>query len=252
MTEVPAESRRGIIVVTRSQRDILRRDDQGIDIIEDPEILTLTFDPREDGGIVDNLRRHGLYRVGQVAIQSPYDAHIYSAPENALENFAREKALTFITLAKMLGARTVTVSNVQLVEAGQKTHVDGEVGLAAGALGATASSRLEERIESSLKGEHLFTGGDADFGAAEELMTRAALWGDPTFRHLVDLRRGHNSLRRHEVVINGTHEATKNLDIGVRVSAPMSKLRLAGLSGDFKQEVSHRYQVEIKSVVEFD
>lgn len=217
----------------------------------DDEAYVLQFPVRPQGEmstVLQNIIDAGLVRPGTILVQSPFDPDVYEEAFLAPQRFALAKHMHFSTLCMHLGAKEVSVEQIDLRTKTGKTSIDVK-GDRHGA-SAQASVKAEElerfRAQMSLLDE--FTGGPPDVDAAERLLRRTGLLADPNMRTLLEMRRdGANQLRTRKLVLSLSSEARSNLNVVGRLRVPP----FVRLSAEYDRVVEEQQDYTLTVVVRF-
>lgn len=197
---------------------------------------------------LQNILDSGLFRPGEILIQSPYDTDIYEEVSSAPQRFALAKHMYSSTLCMYLGAKKVTVEQIDLRSRTGKTTLD----LKGDRLGSSgklsAESEELDKFRSQLHLTDEFTGGLPDVMAAEQLLRKTGLWADPVLRTLVDMRReGANQLTTRKLVLSLSSEAKRNLNVVSRLKIPS----FVKLSAEYEKVVNEQYDYTLTMLVQF-
>ncbi len=162
-----------------------------------------------------------LARAGSMLVQSPFDPDTYEEASLAPERFALTKHMHFSTFCRFLGAKEVSVEQVDRVTRKGKSTLDAK----GERLGSSVQMTLEtEELEKFRAQMHLrdeFSGGPADVIAAEQFLRRKGLWADPSMQTLLEMRReGTNQLLTRRLVLSLSNEAKRNLNVITRLKLP--------------------------------
>ena len=217
----------------------------------DEEAYILQFPFEVDGtapAALQNIVAAGIGRPGHVLVQSPYDADSYEDATVAVERFAVAKHMYFSTLCMHLGAKEVTVEQIDLKTKHGRTTFD----LKAERLGAGAKVDVNldeyEKLRQQMHLHDEFEGGPPDLAAAEQLLRRTGLWGDTTMRTLLDMRRdGTNRLSSRKLVLALTSEAKSNLNVVARLAIP----KFIKLTAEYDRVVKEQHDYTLTVVVRF-
>ena len=115
--------RKAVLVLNQTDVDNLRLKKDGAELLLNDEIYILPYPPQQSIRVVQDLIDSGIARPGTVLIQSPFDRNIYQNSTQAVERFAMDKHIHFTTLCMYLGARKVTVEQIDFKNTMGKTTV---------------------------------------------------------------------------------------------------------------------------------
>lgn len=244
-------SRKAILILQQHDLEKCAYEPGAAQSLLDEEAYILQSPVRPQGEVSTALRNivdSGLARPGTMLVQSPFDPNTYEEASLAPQRFALAKHMYFSTLCMHLGAKEVSVEQIDLRTRAGKTSVDvkGE------RLGASAQASIEaEEIESfraqlNLRDE--FAGGAPDFAAAERLLRRTGLLADPNMRTLLEMRRdGANQLLTRKLVLSLSSEAKSNLNVVGRLKVPS----FVKLSVEYERVVKEQHDYTLTVIVRF-
>lgn len=199
---------------------------------------------------LQNLLDAGLARSGGMLVQSPYDADTYEDALLASQRFALAKHMYFSNLCMLLGAKEVSVDQVEVrmrssettVDAGGKRHGVGAQ------VTAESKEKEKEKFQAQMNLRDEFEGGPPDVTAAERLLRRTGLWSDPNMRSLLEMRRdGSNQLKARKLVLSLSSEAERNLNVVARLNVPTC----LSISGEYKRVIHEQYDYLLTVLVRF-
>ena len=197
---------------------------------------------------LQNLLDAGLARPGGMLVQSPYDVDTYEDASLAPQRFALAKHMYFSTLCMRLGAKEVSVEQIDLRTSTGKTTLDvkGER-LGSSAQLTVESGELEKfRAQMHLRDE--FAGGPPDIEGAEQVLRRTGLWCDPNMRTLIEMRRdSYNQLMTRKLVLSLSSEAKSNLNVVGRLNVPT----FVKLSAEYDRVVREQHDYTLTVLVRF-
>ena len=223
-SEWPNEPHRRKTVLVLDQQDIdsLRYKEGGADLLLNEEAYILPSSLQESNPVVQDLVDSGLVRLGAVLIQSPFDKNIYENSTQAVERFALEKHMHFSTLCMYLGAREVTVEQIEHKNIeGEKTYSIGGGVPMRGSGDVKIKNKEVASLHRQLTLKDTFAGGSPDVQAARKLLKQTGLSGDANMCALIDLRQNPNNLlKRREIRLNVTSEVKRNLNVLANLNVP--------------------------------
>ena len=243
-----AQQRKALLVLDQSEIDRCRYEDGGSDLLLNEEIHILEFPVRGSQKVIQDIVGEDLVRRGAVLVQNPFDKDRYEDVEKAEERFALARHLHFSIFCMHLGAREVRIEQIQLSKtSGTKTwKIEG------GIKGKTGEVDVEQDglavFRSKLKLVDTFEGGQADVKAAEELLRRTKLLGDPNMSGLLDMRRSEsNQLKSRTLTLNLSSETKRNLSVIGRLKVPP----FIKLEADYKRVVQEQSEYTLTVEVRF-
>ncbi|NJN24020.1 MAG: hypothetical protein HC810_06000 [Acaryochloridaceae cyanobacterium RL_2_7] len=114
LDEVPSKKRKAILVVSPHELDRLEYTPEGSELLLSEQIHLLVPSYVTTSDLEEKLDGSGLLEPGTLLIQSPYDTSDYVMLDKASSTFALTKYLHFTTLCGLLGAREVTVEQIEV------------------------------------------------------------------------------------------------------------------------------------------
>lgn len=246
-------SRKAVLVLQQHDLEKCAYEPGAAQSLLDEEAYVLQFPVRTQGGVSTALRNiidAGLARPGTILVQSPFDPDVYEEAFLAPQRFALAKHMHFSTLCMHLGAKEVSVEQIDLRTRTGKTSIDVKGDRPGAGVQASAKAEAEElerfRAQMSLLDE--FTGGPPDVDAAERLLRRTGLLADPNMRTLLEMRRdGANQLRTRKLVLSLSSEARSNLNVVGRLKVPA----FVRLSAEYDRVVKEQQDYTLTIVVRF-
>lgn len=217
-------ARRAILVLKQHDVERCMYEEGAAKALIDDETYVLPFPicmPDNPPKALQNIFDAKLTRPGIVLVQSPFDPDTYVEASLAPQGFALDKYMYFSTLCMHLGAKEVSVEQIELkTRHGASTfNLQGEHVLGNVHLGVTSEELQKFSDQMSLRDE--FDGGPADIAKAERLLRRTGLSSDPSMRTLLEMRReGKNQLRSRKFIINLSSEVKNNLKVVSKLHIP--------------------------------
>lgn len=221
------------------------------EVLLDAEAYVLPFPVREQDEMPKALRNifeAGLARPGVILVQSPFDTDTYDEASVAPERFALAKHMHFSTLCKHLGAKEVSVEQVNLGERSEDTKLDVKAERVGASVQADVNDKKFNKFCAQMHLRDEFSGGPPDVDAAERLLRKTGLWSDPNMRTLLEMRRdGSNQLTTRKLVINLSSEVKSNLNVVGRLNIKS----LVKASVDYDSVVSEKNDYMVTVLVKF-
>lgn len=164
-----------------------------------------------------------------------------------MERFALDKHLFFSALCGLLGAREVTVEQIERKNTKDKKTISLQPDLP---MKGGIDIKIEDEKLASFCGKltlhDKFQGGSPDLPAAEEHLKQTGLSGNADMRNLIDLRRNPNNLfTSRKFHLNMTSEVQRNLNM-------LANLNLRFLSLEAGYDHHAREQTEFILTVKVD
>ena len=187
--------RKIVLVLNQTDIDTLSYKEGGSDLLLKEGVYILSSSLEDSNPVVQDLIDSGLVQSGTVLIQSPFDKNRYENSQQAVERFALEKHLIFSELCGLLGARAITVAQIE-----RKNTKDTKTFSLQSALSMKGSVDIKIEDEelasfcSKLTLHDKFQGGSPDVSAAEEHLRQNGLIGDHVLSSLIKQRKKPNNL----------------------------------------------------------
>lgn len=244
--------RRAILVLNRHDFERCAYEPDGArSLLAEDELHVMELPPSSQGSApvpVQNLVDAGLARPGALLIQSPYESDTYEDASVAAQRFALAKHMFFSRFCMHLGAKEVSVEQIDLRTSMGKTSLD----LKAGRSGVSAEIAVEgeelERFRAQMQLHDVFEGGGPDLEAAEALLRRTGLLSDPSMRSLLDMRRDSaNQLLTRRLTLSLSSEAKSRLSVAARLKVPA----YVKLSADYERVTREQYDYTLVVNVRF-
>jgi hypothetical protein len=221
------------------------------DVLLDEEVYILPFplstQPKVPAAL-QNIIDAGLARPGGILVQSPYEPDRYENAESAAQRFALAKHMYFSILCRHLGAKEVSVEQINLRTRTGTTTFDLKTEALDGSTQATVENEELETFRMQMHLRDEFTGGPPDLAKAEEMLRLRGLWADPNMQALLEMRRDNeNQLLSRKLVLSLSSEAKNSLKIVGRLKVP----GFVNLSVDFGRIVKEQYDYTLTVFVRF-
>lgn len=239
--------RKAVLVLNQKDIDALRYKEGGADLLLNEEVYILPFSLRNSNPVVQDLIDSGLVQQDAVLIQSPFDKDRYENSKQAMERFALDKHLHFSTLCMNLGARAVTVEQIEKKNTEDKKTYSLQGGQS---MRGTGGVKIEDEEVASfcnkLTLQDTFQGGSPDVPAAEEHLRRTGLIGDADMRSLLDLRRNPNNLlTSRKLQLNMTSEVKRNFNVLASLNIPAYLDLEAGYDRHLREQTEFTLTVKV-------
>lgn len=232
--KIPAH-RRVVAVLPEEEIESLYEDDPS-ELLHAPQVHLLKYDPAmHDASLypeLQGLELHGLLEPGNILVQNPYAPDEYCLKNDALNQFSLRKHFHLSSLCKLLGAKSVSVVQVEV----KSENSQATANLEAGGIGVSGEvsveRKLAERFSKEMQLSDRFSGGKPDVEAAREYLSRNRLLSDPVLVSLVELFSDvRNKIYERTIMCNVSSEANKNLSICGKLK--MAKMRSLGSELNF-------------------
>lgn len=218
----------------------------------DEEAYVLQFPIRSQGEVplaLQNIFDAGLARPGSILVQSPFDAESYEEASLAPQRFALAKHMYFSTLCMYLGAKEVSVEQIDLSTRAGKISVNSKGERLGGSAQVSVKAEELKRFCAQMNLRDEFEGGHPDIAAAEKLLRRTGLLADPNMRTLLEMRRDgmNNQLLTRKLTLSLSNEAKSNLNVVGRLKVP----EFVTLSVEYDQVVKEQHDYTLTIIVRF-
>jgi hypothetical protein len=244
--------RRVILVLPKYSIEKLRYEPDGQKMLLDEETHIIEYPLKNDDCASSSAWRDlldsGLVHPGTMLIQNPFDPNSYEDALIAPRRFALAKHLHFSNLCRFLGAKEVTVKQIDEIVGTKKSSLN----LSAAAPQGTAKVTVENEDLEKLRAEmhiHIECPGTGfNLAAAESLLRSARLRSDPIMRSLIEMRRDPtNPVTTLELQLSLSDEAKQNLNVAGRIELPA----WINLSANYEQIIHEERTYVLKVVVRF-
>ena len=206
--------RKTVLVLNQTDIDALNYKEGGADLLLNDEVYILHSSLKESNPVVQDLIDSGLARPGAVLIQSPFDKNIYENSQQAVERFALDKYMLFSELCGLLGAREVTVEEIERKNTEGKETVSFRGSFFIGSTGVETENEDLASFCGKLSLHDKFQGGSPDVPAAKEHLRQNGLLGDHVMSSLINLRgNSNNPFTSRDIELNMTSEVKRNFKV---------------------------------------
>ncbi len=244
---VPPKKRKAILVISPHELTRLEYTPGGNDLLLSEQIHLLVPSDEASSYLEKKLENSGLLEEGALLIQNPYDSSDYVVLEKSASTFALAKYLHFTTLCGFLGAREVTVEQIEVKTSTGKQLFKGSLNSSGvtGKLGA--QSKTFEQIRNQLEIRSTFQGGNPNIEEAKAHLNKYQLLSDHSMTSLIAQRSGSNPLQSRELTLSLSEEFKKNFKAVADINVPVY-LDLQAQIEQLKKEV---YEFTLTVKVEF-
>lgn len=186
-------------------------------------------------------------KPGILLVQSPYLDSVYADVVEAEERFAVAKHMSFCTFVGLLGAKKVTVKQVEISTKDSSLKIDTTAndGLATGKAGALYEEWQKIKNDVTLVRE--FKGSLPDLARAEQFLRERNLTGESKMRALIDSAKfSQNPMKSAELTMNLSNDSSSNLKLAASLDAQMGSVSL-----DLNRKTKNSFQYTLTVQVEF-
>ena len=241
--------RKTVLVLDQAKIDALEYEEGGAEFLLNEEVYILPSSSQQSNSVVQGLFDSGLARPGAVLIQSPFNKDEYEDLKKAVERFGVEKHLLFSELCSFLGARKVTVKQVEDKNTKDKIifSIKGDVPTRGSGEVKTENEELTS-FSNQLSLMDTFAGGSPNVPAVQELLERTGLLGDAKMRSLLKMcQNPNNRLTSRNLRLNMTSEVQRNRNILARLDIPA----FLSLEADYDSHIHEQTEFTLTIKVEF-
>jgi hypothetical protein len=245
--ETLAKRHKTVLVISRHDLDQLEYQKGGSELLLNEQISILVPSDTISGALENYLDGRGLLEPGTLSIQNPFDTVDYVAFDKATSTFALAKYLHFTTLCGLLGAREISIAQIevktvkgrQIFKGSLSNHsANGEVGV--------INTTFEE-IRNSIKLQSKFDGAAPDIEKANAHLRQYNLSHDISMKSLIDQRKGKNLIKSRELVLSLSEESKKSFKAIADINVPI----YAHLQAQIEQFRKEEYEFLLTIKVEF-
>jgi len=221
LNKVPPKKRKVILVISEHELTRLEYIPEGSDLLLNDQVYLLVPSDESDDSLESKLDIGGLLEAGNLLIQNPYDISDYVVLNKASSTFALAKYLHFTTLCGILGAREVTVEQIEVKTSTGKQIFKGSLNSPHISGNINAENRVFEEIRNNIKLNSEFDGGEPNIDEAEAFLQKYQLLNDISMRSLIDQRKGENPIKKREVTLSLSEESEKNFQAISNIKVPV-------------------------------
>ena len=245
---VEPERRRILMVLDEPSFTRLSYEKNGPALLYSDELHVVRLPLKQRGPLFEKLGAKALLHTGSVLLQSPFDPDDYEKIESAEEHFARLKLYHFTHLCQLLGARRVTVEQLE-ISSEKGTDVVQLDGAAPGVL-ATGKLKMEEtqRLRRQFSMSTQFAGSSADVNAARSYLAQHRLSGDQIVASMVELAASANRVTSQRVHLHLSDETRRNIDAVTQLALPTF---LTAMEARWRSAREHKREFSLRLQVDF-
>jgi len=247
LNEIPPKKRKAILVISSHELDRLEYIPEGSELLLNEQVHLLVPSYVTTSDLEEKLDNSGLLELGSFLIQSPYDNSDYVILDEASSTFALTKYLHFTTLCGLLGAREVTVEQIEVKTLTGKQTFKGSLGSPYADGKIEAVNRAFEEIRNNIKLQSKFVGNEPNLDAAEAHLRQYQLSNDISMKSLIDQRKGKNPIKSRELTLSLSEESKRNLQVVTDIKVPI----YAGLQAQIEQVKKEVYEFTLTITVDF-
>jgi hypothetical protein len=186
-----------------------------------PDVAVANAAAAIEDPVTEKINRQGLLVAGNVLVQNPYWPNRYAEISKAPDAFAVDKSMLFAQLCQLLGAREVSVRQVEDQKTKRSVTVAGGAGGDVLGVSTGVSDSAVEAFARKLHFSDSFVGGPPDLTGASHLVNEHGLGGDSMMTSLIEMRSIHtNDHRSRTLSVDLSTEMERNLKIAAGVAIP--------------------------------
>ncbi len=210
---IPPRKRRAILVIYPDELTRLEYTPQGNDLLLNEQVHLLVLTDKVEDSLANKLESSGLLEAGSLLIQNPYDPSDYASLDKASSTFALAKYFHFTTLCGLLGAREVTVEQIEVKTSKGKQLFRGSVDSLYAKGNIEGKNKTFEEMRNNIRIKSSFDGGPPDLEAADLHLRQYNLLNDIAMKSLIDQRKGSNPIKSRELTLSLSEESRKTLKV---------------------------------------
>ncbi len=239
--------RRIIIILNDNDCDELEQNEEGLEVLRNPEITVLPISKIHEFSKVLRLTGSTDPRPGMVMIISPFDNHAYYELSAARNLVAQDKMAVTLRTSQLLGSKSVKTTNIRIYdkETNKNLTLDVESDEYKGKL--TSQKKEIESLRNKIQLNATFAGGKTNIEQAKSYLKQRNMDADIFLNYLIDMRSDEEgSSNKLEVVrqqISLTESMQNEFDFLATVDIPVIKINL-----NYKKKVKEK--IEISSDIE--
>jgi hypothetical protein len=249
LDKVPPNRRKAILVISLHELDRLEYTPGGNNLLLSEQIYLLvpSYGTTNDNDLEEKLDSSGLLEPGTLLIQNPYNTSDYVILNKASPTFALTKYLHFTTLCGLLGAREVTVEQIEVQTSTGKQIFKGSIESPYVDKRIDAVNKTFEEIRNKIKLQSKFSGGEPNLEEAKAHLRQYQLLNDISMKSLIDQRTGKNPIQSREITLSLSEESKRNLQVVADIKIPV----YANLQAQVEKIIRELYEFTLIIKVEF-
>lgn len=247
LDELPPKKRKAILVISPHELDRLEYTPNGSELLLNEQIHLLVPSYVTTSNLEEKLDSNGFLEPGTLLIQSPYDTSDYVILDKAPSTFALTKYLHFTTLCGLLGAREVTVEQIEVKTVAGKQVFKGSIDSPYTNGSIEVSDRTFEEIRNNIKLQSKFDGSEPNLEEAEAHLRQYQLLNDISMKSLIDQRKGKNPIKSRELTLSLSEDSKRNLQVATDIKIPV----YASLQAQIEKVRKEAYEFTLMMRVEF-
>lgn len=218
---IPPKKRKAILVLSSHELTHLEYNSDGNELLLSEQIYLLVPSDKVASSLEKKLENSVLLEPGTLLIQNPYDSSDYVVLDKAPSTFALAKYLHFTTLCGLLGAREVTVEQIEVKTSRGKQLFKGSLNSPYGVGKVEGQSKTFEEIRNTIKLKSKFDGGKPNVEEANAHLDKYQLDNDISMKSLIEQRKGSNPIKSRELTLSLSEEFKKNFRAIADIKVPV-------------------------------
>ncbi|MDO9552940.1 hypothetical protein [Rhodonellum sp.] len=216
--------RRLVLIATDVHIDGLEHDSEGLNLLKNQEVTIYPIKNSEEFEEKFTLLGGIMPQPGMLLLMSPYDDNTYVELSDARSLIAIEKASLTLRFCSLLGAKSVSVKNIKIVdkEKHQELNLDAEYNIISGSLKAQQAEI--ENLKNQINVNATFYGGNPDFDKAMRLLKSSRLHSDPFLKNLFEMvkesKETGNQIFELSQEVSLTHSLQKTFNLVASIKFP--------------------------------
>lgn len=244
---IPSSASRRRVIAVLDQHEIDDLSLKGdVQLLNDPQAHVLAY-PLTDSNdpVLNNILDAGLDRPNTILVQSPFDPEKYVDAAEAIDQFALEKHTLLSNFCQLLGAKKISVTQMERVTNGKVQEFSAEAGKLIASGNVQGERTQTDSVSSQINLIDEYPGSEANIEEAELLLRSNRLLGDLNMKSLLQARRASgNPIKRRTLTVNLTTEASKNLKVAGNLNLPESNFS-AEYKSSIKQDKEYKLTIEV-------
>lgn len=247
LNKIPPRKRKAILVISPHELERLEYTPEANELLINEKVHLLVPSYGDTSDLEEKLDSNGLLEPGNLLIQSPYNNSDYVLLDRASSTFALTKYLHFTTLCGLLGAREVTVEQIEVKTLTGKQIFKGSLGSSYADGKTDVTNRTFEEVRNNIKLQSKFGGSEPNVAEAEAHLLQYQLSNDISMKSLIDQRKGKNPIKSRELTLSLSEESKRSLQVITDIKIPV----YADLQMQIDQVKKEIYEFNLTIRVEF-
>lgn len=204
-------NRRLVIIATDTKIESLEHSEDGRALLNNQQLQIISVKESEDFDKTYTILGGLRPQPGMLLMLSPYDDLTYVDVEDARTMIAVEKAALISRFCALLGAKSVKVTNIKIVD----NEKEKEISLNAQYSSVTGDIKIKNSQIMNLKNQvninAEFSGGEPNFIRADSLLKSSRLNTDPFLKNLLEMAKDFEATNNKTLKIEQEVSLTQSL-----------------------------------------